>query len=622
MTPSTVSSRTDPGRVRSLAAASIAATTIVATASANGGYFPIAWGWTGLALALAAGGALILVEEVELTRFELVTLGALAGLVAWEGLSALWSQSPPRSVLETQRDVVYVAALATLLLLTSRRSARTLAAAVLIGASATALWGLATRLVPEHFGSVGPPTGQLAGPVGYWNALGILTVIALLLALGAATETGRTRVVAAAVVPPLAVTQYLTFSRGAWLAFAVGLAILVAAHPRKRRAVATGAALAPLAAAGIWLASRAPPLRAPSPSLDAATRAGHRLALELAVLCLVAAAIPAAVDRAGARWTPSLHVSQRTLRAIAIVAAIAALFGFVIFAGRVYDAFRSPTVTRGADLNARLLSASGNARADYWRIAWHDVTAHPALGSGAGTYELRWYRERPNVFGARDARNLYLEKLAELGPAGLCLLLVALAAPLVALRRRPPNALLAGAAAAYVAFLAHAAIDWDWEMLTVTLAALACGAALLASGRPESAPSALGAPIRAVALAAAAAIAAFALLGYAAATALDTSERDLHARHFAAAERAAKRAERLAPWAVGPWAALGETQLAVGDRAAAARSFRRAISKDRADWFPWYELALVSSGTERQAAILEGLRRNPRAPELAALRGH
>jgi hypothetical protein len=162
MTPSTVSSRTDPGRVRSLAAASIAATTIVATASANGGYFPIAWGWTGLALALAAGGALILVEEVELTRFELVTLGALAGLVAWEGLSALWSQSPPRSILETQRDVVYVAALATLLLLTSRRSARTLAAAALISASATALWGLATRLVPEHFGTVGPPTGQLA----------------------------------------------------------------------------------------------------------------------------------------------------------------------------------------------------------------------------------------------------------------------------------------------------------------------------------------------------------------------------------------------------------------------------------------------------------------------------
>ena len=146
-------------------------------------------------------------------------------------------------------------------------------------------------------------------------------------------------------------------------------------------------------------------------------------------------------------------------------------------------------MTRGADLNARLCSASGNARADYWRIAWHDVTAHPALGSGAGTYELRWYRERPNVFGARDAHNLYLEKLAELGPAGLCLLLVALATPLVALRRRPPNALLAGAAAAYVAFLAHAAVDWDWEMLTVTLAALGCGAALLASGRPESAPS-------------------------------------------------------------------------------------------------------------------------------------
>jgi len=70
------------------------------------------------------------------------------------------------------------------------------------------------------------------------------------------------------------------------------------------------------------------------------------------------------------------------------------------------------------------------------------------------------------------------------------------------------------------------------------------------------------------------------------------------------------------------WQVAARRCVGAGDRAAAARSFRRAISKDRADWFPWYELALVSSGTERQAAILEGLRRNPRAPELAALRGH
>ncbi|MDX6483743.1 MAG: hypothetical protein QOE95_1514 [Gaiellaceae bacterium] len=602
-----MSSPADPGRIAGLAAAAIAATAIVATASASGGYFPVAWGWTGFALALAVAGALILVRELPMGRLDFVALSALSGLFAWEGLSAVWSASLPRTVLETQRDVVYVVGFAALLLLTARASAPTLAAAVLVGASVVAFWGLATRIVPEQFGVAGSSTGQLARPVGYWNALGILTVMGLLLALAAATQTGRTRAVAAALVPPLAVTQYLTYSRGAWLALVVGLVALVVLHSHRSGAVATTAALAPLAGAGMWLASTAPP---------------HRLGLELALLSIVAAAIPGTLDRVPVRWTPNVHVSGRTRRAVAVAAAGASALGLFIFAGRAYDAFRSPTVTSSGDLNARLFSASGNARSDYWRVAWDDVSAHPVLGSGAGTYELRWYRDRPNVFGARDAHNLYPEKLAELGPVGLGLLLLALAAPLVALRRRARNTLVAGAGAAYVAFLAHAAVDWDWEMPTVTLAALACGATLLASGRPQSAPAAIRASTRAIALFGAAAVAAFALLGFLAAASLEASASDLQSRNFAASERAARRAARFEPWAAEPWSAVGEAQIGAGNRTAAVRSFRRAVTKDPADWFPWYELALASRGTGRRAAVGAGLRRNPRGPELLALQGH
>ena len=603
---------------RDLAAAAIVVVAIVSTGSASGGFLPLAWGWAGFALGLAAAGALILVEDVAVGRMELVTLGALAALVGWIGVSATWSDSPPRSILELQRDLVYLVAVATVMLLASRRPGATLATAALVGAGAVSLWGLGTRLAPDLFGLSASTTGQLSEPVGYWNALGILAVLALLLALGGVTEADRRRYPAAALIPLLTVTLYFTFSRGAWLALALGLVVFVPLHPTRYRAAATLAVLAAPAAVAIWLASRAATLRAPEPNLDAMTSAGHRLALQLALVAAVAATAPRLVDLVTARWQPRLRVPRRTARALGALAALAALLAVVAFAGRAYDSFQSPAVASG-DLNARLLSASGNSRADYWRVAWHDVVANPILGSGAGTYELRWYRDRPTLFEARDAHNLYLETLAELGPLGLALLALALGCPLVAAGRmtgsRP-----AAAAAAYVAYLAHAALDWDWEMPTVTLTALACGCALLSAARADRRTPRLDPRARGAALALAFAVAVFALVGFAGSSALESSARARQRGDLAGAERFARRAARLQPWQAEPWSELGEAQLTQGATAAASRSFRHAVAKDAGDWFPRYELALATTGAERREALNQALRRNPRGPELAALR--
>jgi hypothetical protein len=78
---------------------------------------------------------------------------------------------------------------------------------------------------------------------------------------------------------------------------------------------------------------------------------------------------------------------------------------------------------------------------------------------------------------------VYLETLAELGPLGLGLLLTALGVPLVASWRARRHPLMAGVLAAYVAFLVHAAADWDWQLAAVGLAGLACGATLLVMAR-------------------------------------------------------------------------------------------------------------------------------------------
>ncbi len=124
-------------------------------------------------------------------------------------------------------------------------------------------------------------------------------------------------------------------------------------------------------------------------------------------------------------------------------------------------------------------------RPSYWRVGWREYRDNPALGSGAGTY-VRFWRGTQSPTGriALDAHNLYLETLAELGPVGLALLVGALALPLLAIRRGGA-ATVAGAA--YIAFLVHAGIDWDWEMPAVTVAALGCAAALLVAQRQNRA---------------------------------------------------------------------------------------------------------------------------------------
>src|SRR5205085_141237 len=79
--------------------------------------------------------------------------------------------------------------------------------------------------------------------------------------------------------------------------------------------------------------------------------------------------------------------------------------------GNAYDAFLSPERPNATDLNRRLVSLSGSGRVDYWRVAWRQYRENPLLGSGAGSYERYWIRDRPNAFYARNAHNLYLEVL-------------------------------------------------------------------------------------------------------------------------------------------------------------------------------------------------------------------
>ena len=93
-------------------------------------------------------------------------------------------------------------------------------------------------------------------------------------------------------------------------------------------------------------------------------------------------------------------------------------------------------------------------------------------GHGAGSYQKLWARERPVYENVTEGHSVYLETAAELGLVGLGLLLAGLGlivAAFVRGLRRSRRPLYAGLLAAAVVWLAHAGIDWDWEMPALTV---------------------------------------------------------------------------------------------------------------------------------------------------------
>ena len=191
---------------------------------------------------------------------------------------------------------------------------------------------------------------------------------------------------------------------------------------------------------------------------------------------------------------------------MAVAAALAAVVALGV-AGvvAVRDDRSTPAALQGA--SARLLSSSTSYRSDYWAVAVGAVRDRPLLGIGAGGFERRWLRERDAPLFVRDAHNLYLETLAELGPLGLAVLLAVLLVPLAGARAVAASAAGRAALAAYAALLAHAALDWDWELPVVTLCTLLLAVVLLGLG-PETAPTRPGALVRGAVVAAAAVLVA------------------------------------------------------------------------------------------------------------------
>lgn len=605
---------------------------MAAPSAANGAYYPTAWGWLGLAFGWVAVLALLVRRQLSLGGLEYAWISALVALGGWTALSSLWSSSVPQTMLETERTSLYVLGVAAVLLVVTRMRVPTLLGGVTAGIALVCAYALATRLFPERLGNVDDlALNRLARPIGYWNALGLLAVMGALLASGfaarARTSVGRA---AAAAAPVLFLpTLYFTFGRGAVVALAAALLAMLAFDARRLQLVTTLLVIAPAPAIVVAVASRSHALTSNTPVLSDASRDGHRLVLIIVVAATVSAVAVTLLGRAERRVRVPRAARLMYMGALAFVVVVAAAATVVRYgapwtiAGNVYDQFTrgggTGTSGKGVNLNKRFFSLSGNGRVDFWKVAWHDAREHPWLGSGAGTYEEYWIAHRPITGKVRDAHSLYLETLAELGPLGLVILIVFLALPFAAAMRVRGHPWASAAVGAYVAYLVHAAADWDWELPAVTMAAFLCAAALLVSAREEDGLSYVTARARVAGTVAVVALGGFALVGLIGNSALSASANATNKENWRTAAAQANKATRWAPWSSEGWRMLGESQLQQAKFAEARVSFDKAISKSPRDWNLWLDLALASGGEAKRRAALEALRLNPRSPEIAQI---
>jgi O-antigen ligase len=220
---------------------------------------------------------------------------------------------------------------------------------------------------------------------------------------------------------------------------------------------------------------------------------------ELLIVVALAGAAQAALTAVRApAWLPARErmLRPRMLAGAATIVVVALFAGALLGGGAVTESardarswvdrqwqeFLDPAAAPGPGTQ-RLLTARG-ARSDPYRVALEGFKDHPIIGGGAGSFEVRYMRDRHIDLKLRDAHSLPLETLSELGAVGLLALLVFFGAVAAAAWRgirgtsvgRPQEA--AAVTAAFVVWLVDVCVDWDWEMPALTGTAVVLSATL------------------------------------------------------------------------------------------------------------------------------------------------
>ncbi len=610
---------------------------VVYLALNGGGYDPVIRNqlgiavWWGVLLGLAVGA-------LPLNRLRYgswVGLALLAAYVGWVALSSAWSTTPEGSVADLGRVTTYLGIFALALSIRGSQGARRMVSALGAAIAVVAVVALLSRLHPAWFPDAretalffGRQRERLAYPLGYWNGVASLVSIGIPLVLYAATSARNlaVRALAAATLPAMGLTVYLTFSRGGALTALVALVLFLAlAHDRFPRVITTL-----MAAAGAAILIAATGQR---DALDAgltnaaAIDQGNQILAMTVVVCGGVGLIQAGLSltlRNGPRpaWSrPSRRASAIAVGALAAVVLIAAIGAGA--PGKASDGWHEFTGAKSTTAgSSRLESFSSNGRWPLWKAALKENESATIAGRGSGSFEVWWAEHGTGGGFVRDAHSLYLETLGELGIVGLALIVAFLGWVLVVGGMRYRDAArgrrsqLAAALAGCAAFCVGASFDWLWELAVIPIAFLLLASVLVSAGdRPRREPLRLGLRIGAVAVSLAAMVAI--AMPLSATTSIQRSQSQAGAADLPAALQSARDAHRVEPFAAEPLvqeALVLESEGRLGPAAAAISEANRA---EPDEWRAWLVRSRVEAergnAAESLAAYRSARSLNPRS---------
>jgi hypothetical protein len=579
---------------------------------------PLAWIGGAAVVAATVVAAAVLLGRLPLPELErpgLLFVGLLSGFVVWNGISIAWSAAPDRSWNYFNRGLAYLAFVVLGLVVGAvvRRAPRTVALGLAALIGATCLWALAGKVIPALYDD-GARFARLRSPVGYWNALALLTGIGLPLGLWIASTREHARWLRTAgvlLVYVLGIALALTYSRGGLLAavFAV-VAYLALARERTEAVVTFGIAVAAALPALAW------GLTQPGVADDFQSKATRvEDGAWFGVILLLGA-----IAACGAAWAVlprrlSDRAERLVVRGAVGVAILIALGGAAVaLTGSSED-----VVPQGP---SRQLSTGSNNRGTWWREAWEAFEGEPLIGIGAGGFEYVHRMLRETRIDVTEPHNLALQFAAEIGLVGLALFAGAMGGALVAVWRRRGDPASLALGMAVPTYVLHGLLDYDWDFIAVTAPVLFAAGVLLADGRPQRRVAVQ--PLWAVVAVLVAGAVLFSL------AAPRVAEHNIE-EAYAAIERGdldraldeARAARSLNPLSVEPWWAEAAAEEARRRFDAARRAYVKAVETQPLNARAWYELGcleLLLGAEEDSRRHLERARElDPRGPAATAL---
>jgi hypothetical protein len=610
----------------------------VVVATAGGGYSPqfragatlVVW-W-----AVVVGLVFGLWPRARVPARALVAGAGLLALTVLSGLSIGWAADDGGAFTETVRAAGYLGVFTLVVLASPAGSARSWLGGLAIGLVAVSALALGSRIEPSAFPEqdlsrlLPSVATRLSYPLNYWNGLGACMAagIVLLVWLGAHARARPARAFAVAAVPLPALALFLTSSRGAFVALAVGLVVLLAVTPERARMLAGGLLGGLGAAVVIAMADAREAFLDGRVEQAGASGEAYEMLAAVLVVGAAAGALRLALDG------PLMRLAVPRPAALAALA-LAVVAGAVGLAaadpGARIDDFKEPPAEPGPArgfVTRHLASAEGSGRYQFWETALDAFETEPLRGIGAGGYEAWWAQNGSLAYYIRDAHSMVAEVLAELGVLGLIALLTfvggAAAAGLAARAAdaRAGPAAVGGAIALLACGATSLSIDWTWELPAAFVLVVVAAGVLAGPALGEAAPSAgsrFGLGILTLAAGWIAVIAA--AIALVTEVKLADSRAAARERDYATAASDAAAARAVQPWAGGPRLQVALVRERRGDLAGARRAALEAAERDGDDWRVWLVVARIELRAGDVPAARRAARRaralNPRSPVFA-----